>query len=103
LEADARTPARTPPPIYVNDRTELSTNEAEARKLRQDPLKKYYVYGRPSIPALMKEALREAHYLETVAVGACGPLGWVNEVRKVVAESIESHGPSVSVFCEEFG
>jgi hypothetical protein len=78
-------------------------NEAAKRVSMRDPLKKHFVDGRPNIRSVMDDALREVNPSETVAVGACGPSGWVNEVRKVVVENIKGQGPSVSIFCEQFG
>jgi hypothetical protein len=82
----------------MSDRTEVARKRISMR----DPLKRHIVQGRPSVRSVMAEALSGAGKLETIAVGACGPPGWVNEVRRVVTENIKCQGPSVSLFCEEF-
>lgn len=74
-----------------------------AKHPARDPLKRHLFYGRPDIPALIADVIRDSGDLETIGVGACGVKALTDEVRKVVADSIESRGPSLSLFCEEFG
>ncbi|KAI9684513.1 MAG: hypothetical protein M1829_002323 [Trizodia sp. TS-e1964] len=87
------------------DRCVLNSGETEfrAKKPKRDALTRFYVYGRPDVAAIIANTVSGSSDKETIAVGACGVRAMTNEVRKVVADSIEVRGPSISLFCEEFG
>ena len=91
----SRSPSPAPP--------SLCTKDAEKRLSERDPLKKFYVKGRPNIKDIITDVTKNAQEYETVAVAACGVIKWTDEVRSVVADCIASKGPSISLFCEEFG
>ncbi|KAI9889439.1 MAG: hypothetical protein M1814_005302 [Vezdaea aestivalis] len=77
--------------------------DRELRRSLRDPLKRFFVYGRPSIPHLIADVVMHSDLLETIGVAACGVTKWTDEARKVVADSMQTRGPSMSLFCEEFG
>jgi predicted ferric reductase len=81
----------------------LCTKDAEKHMSQRDPLKRFYVSGRPKIRDLITDVTRTAQEYETVAVAACGVVQWTDEVRTVVADCMAGPGPSISLFCEEFG
>jgi hypothetical protein len=61
------------------------------------------LHGRPDIEKLVRDLVANARESDRIAIGACGPDGLMSDVRKVAAESIRMKGPSIELYCEQFG
>jgi len=59
--------------------------------------------GRPDIPSLIKEVVRNTNNGERIAIGACGPESLMGAVRDTAAVSITIGGPSIELHTEQFG
>lgn len=61
------------------------------------------VAGRPSISNLITSLAESADSNDRIAVAACGPESMMSVTRKTVAKCISPNGPSMELFCEQFG
>jgi hypothetical protein len=61
------------------------------------------LHGRPDVERLVKDIVRNARESDRIAIAACGPDGLMSDVRKVAAGSIKVKGPSIELYCEQFG
>jgi hypothetical protein len=59
--------------------------------------------GRPDIAAIITDIVSKADSYDRIAVVACGPDGMVHVARKTVAKNIWVDGPSLELYCEQFG
>ncbi|KAI9801891.1 MAG: hypothetical protein M1833_002205 [Piccolia ochrophora] len=97
------------PRVDIADDDDSSSVEEDEKGLGRVPpmprdgLARFYVAGRPDIPGIISSAIETAADDDTIAVGACGVTAMTDEVRATVADRINARGPSLSVFCEEFG
>ncbi|KAI9653334.1 MAG: hypothetical protein M1829_001319, partial [Trizodia sp. TS-e1964] len=81
----------------------VSETKLQATRPKHDALSQFYFYGRPDIAGIISNTVKSSSRKETIAVGACGVRVMTAEVRMVVADNMDVHGPSMSLFCEEFG
>lgn len=89
----------------LNDDSSIDGDEKEVEEQTEavDPLSSFCIRGRPDIPSLIAQVIDGAADFDTVAVGGCGVTMMMDEIRAVVADKMDVRGPSLSVFCEEFG
>lgn len=59
--------------------------------------------GRPDMAKIISEVVRGAEETDRIAVAACGPDSLMQITRKTVDENIKVDGPSLELFCEQFG
>jgi hypothetical protein len=59
--------------------------------------------GRPDIAHLITEVVEKAETSDRIAVASCGPYSLMQVTRKTVAEYIKVEGPSLELYCEQFG
>ncbi|KAI9802502.1 MAG: hypothetical protein M1825_002887 [Sarcosagium campestre] len=85
------------------DEKSLEVKRRSKRPKVRDDLARFHVAGRPDLPRIIRGTVDDASELDTIAIGACGVTAMTDEIRAVVADSIGTRGPSLSLFCEEFG
>ncbi|KZZ91122.1 Ferric reductase, NAD binding protein [Moelleriella libera RCEF 2490] len=60
-------------------------------------------YGRPDVPALIRDAVSQTSSHERVLVSGCGPDKLMNQMRDTTVDCILADGPSIELHCEQFG
>jgi hypothetical protein len=58
---------------------------------------------RPDIETLIKNVVASAGDDERIAIAACGPDSLMWEVRRTATNAIKVKGPSIELYCEQFG
>jgi|SRR5690606_5243083 len=59
--------------------------------------------GRPDLAGIVTEVVKSSEAIDTIAVGACGPVELMRVARNAVAKGITVSGPSLTLHCEQFG
>lgn len=59
--------------------------------------------GRPHITQFINQTVEKADINDRIIVTACGPDSLMQTARKTVAGCIKADGPSLELYCEQFG
>lgn len=59
--------------------------------------------GRPDISSTIRSVVSDTAEEERTIVAACGPVGFMKDVRDVVGDLVVYSGRSVAFHCEQFG
>ncbi|RPA82501.1 hypothetical protein BJ508DRAFT_414116 [Ascobolus immersus RN42] len=59
--------------------------------------------GRPNLTGIVREVVKSTEPMDSIMIGACGPVELMRVARNAAAENITVSGASISLHCEQFG
>ena len=98
-----------PPASYVSSATEgqFSATIDPEKAMSVVPSLTYTQHnilsGRPDVKAQIQDIVSKADKVDRIAIAACGPDGMMTTVRKTAAACVKINGPSIELYCEQFG